>query len=658
MEKLSRREFLRVSALTTAATVATACVPAAAPTAEPAPPTAVPATSVPPVAVSKFREAPALADIVDAGELPPVDQRLPENPCVAPVVEGIGKYGGVLRRGFNGPSDYWGFRNYNDQGLSSYNLESALIPTLAESWELSEDAKSWRFHLRAGTRWSDGMPFTSGDFAWYWQHHMLNETLTSAPPRTQATGSPRVFPEAEAPDEYTFVVTFADPYPLYAHYGPSVGPAHYLSQYHVDFVDEDTLTTMAKEAGYDTWDQLYLDRMQHWMNPEIPRLDPWLFQNSLSNELIVMERNPYFWRVDAEGQQLPYIDTIQTRLFETRDVFNLWIVNGEIDFQGRHVDWGNYTLFKESEAQGDYAVELAVSAFHSCLTLNQTAKEPRLREFFQDRNVRIAMSHAVNRDEVNELVYDGAATPRQYSPLEQSPNYYPKLSNAYLEYDLDKANALLDEAGYTERDNDGYRVFKDGTGETISFVMECIDPPGTPAEDHALMVVKYLADVGVKCAWKYVERSLHTEHYMSNNLDAAWVRWNNRTVVPTLTPRIFIGHIADHPWGLAWTLWVLDSGDPNGEEPPEGHWIWDIWDIWGQVSTEPDETTRNELFEGILDIWATELPQVGFLGQFPAAIIVKNGLNNHLENYPYETVAYEGALEFDLLYWEEPEKHS
>jgi peptide/nickel transport system substrate-binding protein len=239
-----------------------------------------------------------------------------------------------------------------------------------------------------------------------------------------------------------------------------------------------------------------------------------------------------------------------------------------------------------------------------------------------------------------------------------SPNAYPKLANAYIEYDPDRANELLDEAGYTEKDADGYRLWKDGSGETLSFVVEGTDLVG--GGDAMEVLTKHFDNVGIKATYQYLERSLYTEHFSANELQAAW--WGgDRTVLP-LAPGapIFRGTMIDRPWCPAWGIWFNSNAtDPVSEEPPEGHWIWDIWDIWSQIEVEPDEGVRNTLFEGIMDIWAEELPQIGYLGESPTPIIVKNGFRNYLNGYPLDdTTGDEHLLNTETYFWDDPEAHS
>jgi len=602
-----------------------------------------------------------LAERVAAGELPPVDERLPLNPRIIPVYESIGKYGGVMRRGFKGVSDGPGPTKLNVQGLCWFNLDLSVTPHIVESWEINDDATVWTWHLREGTKWSDGTPLTSADVRYYYENVLLNETLTKSPPASWSTGTPRVLMELETPDDQTFILHFAHPNPLFAErYAAREGPwqpAHYMAQFHIDLTDDpDALRARVQEAGLDSWDGYYT-QMNNWqLNPERPVEYPWVPTTSMSDELFLMERNPYYFAVDPEGQQLPYIDVVQHRLFSTPDVFNMWVINGEMDLHYRHVSVANYTLFKENEENGDYRVYHGVACKTTSINANLTSKNPNVREFLQNRDVRIGLSHAVNRDEINDLIYDGLGTPRQCGPVSQSRQFYPKLANAYLEYDPDLANDLLDRAGYTERDAEGFRLWKDGSGR-VGFQIEYIDQAD---EDEVALYVKYFADVGVQCPYKYVERSLYTEHFQSNNLDASVAFGMDRSLLPMLQPDILLGTMVDHPWACAWGLWYNSGGtDPNGEEPPEGHWIWTLWDLGQKMSVEADEAKREELFRGILDVWYEELPMAGYLGEFKVPIIVKNGLRNFPDNLPIDTTTRDKNLaNLQTVFWDEPERHA
>jgi peptide/nickel transport system substrate-binding protein len=678
--KITRRQFLSLSAVAAAGAVVASCGPTEAPSPTEAPATAVPATAVPPTAVppaataapvSKYKEAPMLADLVAQGQLPPVDERLPLNPRVTPVNDGIGNYGGTMHRAFKGVSDRWGPTKMIDHFFAWFDIDLNLQPHFCESWETNEDGSEWTFYFREGTKFSDGVEFTADDVVWWYENEATNKDLFPSPyiKWTVTVGADKIMMDLEKVNDYAVKMKFAVPKTLFIYdltRGPGmesfgVGcltPSHYMKQFHIDFTDDKAaLEAAATEAGFNNWAEYYLDRGYWCLNPDRPVVGPWRARTPLSEELFLMERNPYYWAVDPEGNQLPYIDTVQHRLYEQGEVLNLWVTNGEIDFQSRQMAMANYTLYKEGEAAGDYHVFVQKTASHVALQCNLTTLNEPLREFFNERNVRIALSLAVNRDEMNELAYDGFFTPRQYSPMEESPQYYPKLSNVYLDHDPDEANRLLDEAGYAEKDSDGFRLWKDGS-DTLSFEIVGTDEAGQPSEDAAQLLVKYFADVGVKAAYKYNERSLYQERFAANDIEAAW--WGgDRTLLP-LAPLavIFRGYQTDRPWACAWGIYLHDPNDPNAEKPPEDHWISDIWNIWSQVEQEADPDRQNELFFQILDIWAEELPMIGYLGNQPAPCIVKNGYRGYLDGMPADdTVADEHFLGTETHYWENPEEH-
>jgi peptide/nickel transport system substrate-binding protein len=492
---------LRLSALTPAGAVVVACGGGAPAVEAPAPAGA--ATTAPaaeggqaaPAAPSTYNEAPMLAEMVQAGELPPVDERLPANPIVLEGLDGIGNYGGHWRLGFSGQADGTAAGQVLSRSLLDLTPELAVVPMMAESWELSDDATEFTFHLRQGIKWSDGEPLTAADFLFWYNDFILNPDLTPAIPEwlTSVVDGERVPMEMTAPDDHTLVMKFQSPNSLFYLSGAIVNdlpvrPAHYMKQFHVGYADAAALEQAVADAGFDSWAELYLDRNSERVNIELPSHEPWIQQNAWSDELVTFRRNPYFWAVDTAGNQLPYIDTISFRLFQDPDVYALWAANGEIDCQARHVRFQDLTVLKESESRGDYTVQswrwTAVLGIH----FNLTAKNPLLRELFQARDFRIAVSLGVDRQQLNDLNYGGLGTPMQYGPPVESPVHYPKLSNAYLEYDPDRANQLLDDLGYSERDSEGFRLWKDGSGERVRWTML----GGADASDDALLVMEAL----------------------------------------------------------------------------------------------------------------------------------------------------------------------
>jgi peptide/nickel transport system substrate-binding protein len=677
---ITRREFLQASGLATVGLVAAACTappavtPAPAATSAPAATAAPAKPTSPPAPASKYKEAPALAELVKAGKLPVVDQRLPKTPCVLTGYEGVGKYGGTWRRAFNGVSDYWGPTKCLDRAWAWFDKNLNLQPRQLESWSVSADGKVWTIKMREGLKWSDGKAdYTTDDIAFWYQYELQNKKLT---PGTQTIwADPDKTPvKFEAVDKYTAKFTYTKPKPMFIYNmtrggtgGGStiaplpVSPSHYMKQFHIDHApDKAALEADIKKRGFDSWEKYYMQFARQWTaNPDRPTLGAWIAKGALSKEMFTIERNPYFFAVDSAGNQLPYIDKITHRLFESAEVKNLWVTNGEIDMQYRHMQIADLPLYKASEAKGDYKVVLGVLASHVVLTLNLTTKNKPLNEFYNQRNVRIAISHAINRDQLNQLVFNGLLKPRQYSPLPMSPQYYEKLSGAYLKYDPDTANKLLDEAGYTKKDADGFRLYKDGSGP-VSFIVEGTDQAGTPTEDAALLVAKDLAKVGIKMTYKYVERSLYTQHYDANEIEAAW--WGgDRTVLPIVPEAIiFRGVQRDRPWCPGWSYYYLEPGNPNAVKPPDGHWVYNIWKIWDEeVIVEPDPAKQTAAFKKILDIWATELPMIGILGEQPATTIVKNGFKGYPAGMPNDdTTGDEHYCQGETYYWDDPTKHT
>jgi peptide/nickel transport system substrate-binding protein len=617
-----------------------------------------------------------LADLVKAGKLPPLAQRLPKNPMVMTGYEGLGKHGGLWRRAFQGVGDINGPTKVVDRAWAWFDKNLNLIPRSLESWSVSADGKVWTIKMRQGLKWSDGKAeHTTDDYAYWYQYEFGNKKLTPG------TNTPFADPDKTpvkfaAVDKYTATWTYTKPKPMFIYNmtrggngnvpGPTpspITPSHYLKQFHEDLTtDKAALDADVKKRGFPDWQSYYSSFVHSWTaNPDKPSIGAFVSKNDHGQEIFQMERNPYFWAVDSAGLQLPYIDTVTHRLFASSapDVLTLRVTNGEIDFQYRLLQLNNLPVYKAGETKGDYKVVLGVNANHVVLTPNLTTKNKPLAEFFNQRSARIAMSLAINRDNINQLVFNGLLTPRQYSPMTVSPQFYDKLSNAYIKYDPDTANKMLDDAGYTKKDADGTRLYRDGSGP-ISFTIESVTATGTTDSDACNLMVKDWLKIGIKAAYKFVDRALYTVHFDANDIEAAWFG-GDRTFLPIVPEAIiFRGVQRDRPWCPAWSYYYLDPTNTNAVKPPDGHFIYNIWKIWDEeVSIEPDTAKQTAAFKKILDIWATELPMIGLLGLQPAPTIVKNGFKGYPPGMPNDdTGGDEHFCQSETYYWDDPTKHT
>jgi len=260
---------------------------------------------------------------------------------------------------------------------------------------------------------------------------------------------------------------------------------------------------------------------------------------------------------------------------------------------------------------------IAPIAGHEALVLNLTTQDLRLHEFFQQREVRIALSLAVNRAAINEILFNNSLIARQYSPLSTSPHYHETLSNAHTVYNPEQAITLLELAGYTERDVNGYFVWPGTRYPNHEPIMFFLDTPikyNTASGNAIELIVSDLGSIGIRAVYRPIEQSIYEERRNANEIDATWLSSDSAANFGFSTS-VFTGTDIYYPWCPAWTLWRNSKGtDPNGEAPPEGHWIYTIWSRWEQIERERDPAHRDLLFRQILDIWAEELPMIGYLG--------------------------------------------
>lgn len=679
--EINRRQFLRLSAAVAAAGAVTACgggstaptatkgatgsttasTPAAAagasPTAAGAAPTlavsnATPTAAPTAAAAAKFKESPTLADMVKAGKLPPVDQRLPSNPRVLKPRGDIGVYGGVWHRQYRGLSDRVGPTKLNEQMPMMWDAPDPntirLIANWLEKWDQNADASEYTFYMRKGIKWSDGTEVTTDDTKFWWDDVQLNKDIrpAAADAMRQRVGTDYKIATLTVVDKYTFKVKYAQPYPLLPVIvakinANSVGqiaflsPSKYLKQFHPKYATPDQLNKAIADKKVKTWVDLWGDAGQmegpiaFWfLNPDLPVIQPWKVVNPVPAEPVVLERNPYFWYVDPDGNQLPYIDRIEHTFIDNNDVFNLKIASGQIDMQYRNVSLGSYTFLKENEAKGNYKVLRWRSASTDAFFPNINCPDKVLGKLFDTADFRHALSIAIDRKSINELVWNGLGKPRAASPVVGSPEYDADLEKAWTEYDPKTANDLLDKLGLT-KNADGTRKRPDG--QTLEVTIEHINTPGGPDEDAVNRVKKYWDAIGVKTNVKFVERSLYQQHV--NDGDIQIGQWSfDRCSVVKADPGRWMGWIQDGPWAPTYGNWYQQFAYKK-EEPPADHPIKKMWALWDQTQVEPDETKRNALFQQLLGIHKQAPYAIGVVGEKVQPVIVSNNFHNMPDGY-------------------------
>ncbi|MGQ9631320.1 MAG: ABC transporter substrate-binding protein [bacterium] len=582
----------------------------------------------------KYKEAPMLAELVKAGKLPPVEKRLPEEPVVIEPLGEIGRYGGRLRAlvpdpRMESPEAEW-FRGQNLASLSP-DLKR-IVPNIAKSWELSSDHTTLTVRLRKGLKWSDGVPLTTEDVRFWYEDVLLNKELT---PRV----NPKYAPGGEVmkmiiDDDYTFRYKFAVPYPIILDFLPTEAPfmpKHYLKKFHIKYNDK--ANEIAKSERYEMWwesFQFHSAGGGEQQDANYPTLASWVYESADSAGNRYYVRNPYYWKVDTAGNQLPYIDYLDRILVENLEVLTAKVLSGDTTHASWFLKMPDYPLLKENEKKGGYVAGLYpdTRASEFGIAFNYTHKDPVLKKIFNDIRWRKAMSHAINRDEINEIRFMGLGVPRQPIADPGASFYEEGMDQYYVKYDPELANRLLDEMGLKWDAKHEWRLRPDG--KPLKLTMEFWAGKAEMAEP-AQLIKGYWKAVGVDLALKPEENQFYRQRLVANETDmGVWaigggseiysrkfqpIRWRP----PWHWPDTALG-------GVEWWNWYESKGK-SGEEPPEV--IKHLFDLVDQWQAEPRGTKRyEELGKEILRINAENCWLIGTVGLVPRVAIIKNNLRN------------------------------
>ena len=467
---------------------------------------------VPASAEGSYGQAPMLEALVESGEIPAIEERLPENPRVIHEIldeyldPEIGEYGGTMRFVADGPNwdaDIFIGMTENLLTMASANSDD-ITANIVESYEVNDELTEYTFTLRKGLKWSDGVEVTMEDFEFAINDVIFNEEITPVVAAYMrdagsADGDPFTF---EVVDDYTFKISFKKAYggfPVHISiagwkgYTDLLKPAHFLKQFHIAYAEEchgsldayyEFLQPYATCLGYDdvteedTWVQVFNQvDMTNWectdpsdfltsvtfadagQTENFPHLYPWTMISS-ENNINTWERNPYYFKVDEDGNQLPYIDYLTSTLVEDQQMIQLKVMTGEVDFMREAATLDNVSLYKENEENANITAYITDMHVNPCAvninlnyglntdgTVKDDADSQAWQEMVQDIRFRQALMHAIDAEEVIESVFTGMGDVSEYFACDG---------------DTDTANALLDEMGAVDVDGDGYRETPSG----------------------------------------------------------------------------------------------------------------------------------------------------------------------------------------------------
>ena len=423
-------------------------------------------------------ETPFLTERVASGDLPPVAERVPEEPLVVDLAarnRTPGLPGGTLRMFVTRSKDIRYMAAYGYARLVGYNDDYELVPDLLRGFTVSEDAKSVTLHLRRGHKWSDGHPFTTEDLRYWWEDVALNRELSPSGPPVELMAVGRK-PRVEVIDEVTIKYTWIVPNPLFL---PALArarpvyiyrPAHYMKQFHADYADPEELAKKVAEANGRNWARLHnrRDNLYKFDNPELPVLQPWFNTSPKNGQRYVLERNPFYHRIDINGRQLPYLDRVELEI-ASAGLIPAKVTLGEATLQVRSLGFKDAPVLKRGEDKGGYVIHLWRSGAASEVALypNLTYGDPVWRALFHDVRFRRALSLGVSRKAINKVLYFGLAKERAVAALEESPFFDASNAVAWARFDLDEANRLLDELDLRERNSAGVRLLSDGRATEV-----------------------------------------------------------------------------------------------------------------------------------------------------------------------------------------------
>ncbi len=610
-----------------------------------------------------LQESSFWAQEVNAGSLPHVQDRIPSEPLVVDLEakgRSFGRQGGTLRTLISRTKDVRQMVVYGYARLVGYQPDYTLAPDILAAVDV-EEGRKFTLHLRPGHRWSDGMPFTSDDFRYWWENVANDPDITPSGPPDFMIVDNRLG-KVTFPDEHTVVFEWQIPnpnfLPLLAQASPPFiyRPAHYLSQFHKKFADPDALVEKVKAARVKSWAALHnkRDNMYKFDNPALPTLQPWINSSDKDSSRKLFVRNPYFHRIDSRGVQLPYIDVVQMTVVGG-GLIAAKANAGEVDLQARGLDFPDVAILKKGEADGGkYRTLLWANGAASQIAIypNLNFADPVWREVMRDVRFRRALSLGIDRRMINRALYFGLASEGGMSALSQSALYNDDNTHAWSMMNLAHANALLDDMGLTDRTPAGLRKLPDG--RPMEFVIETAGERSE--EENALAIIADTwRDLGIRLIMRPLDRDiLRNRIYAGRTMASVWFGWDNGLPGPSTSPSYLAPTNQEF---FAWPMWgqyyqtVGQAGSPPDMQPAKRLML--LANDWNHTD---DPQVRKDIWKRMFAIHAEQQFAIGVLAEAPQPVVVSNDLMNVPEHgiWAFDPGAHFGIHRIDEFYFQDP----
>ncbi|PZM15327.1 ABC transporter substrate-binding protein [Rhizobium tubonense] len=594
-------------------------------------------------ALAEYHEPDWVNDkFVKTGKLPPLKERLPKEPLVyktGNMPDGIGVYGDTMRHVIGGRPEGWNYGAGQTQGWGGIDIglsecltrtaplfqveakDTEPLPNLARSWEWSPDGHKLTMHLIEGAKWSDGVAFNADDVMFYWDDEVVDPNvspLNGATPETFGVGT-----TLKKIDDYTVEWTFKDAFPrqylfamAYGTFCP--GPSHILKPQHPKY-------------SKNTYDQFKNAFPPEYMN--MPVMGAWVPVEYRPDDIIVMRRNPYYWKVDEKGNQLPYLNELHYKLstWADRDV---QAVAGSGDISNLEQP-ENFVASLKRAAQPDAPSRLAFGPrligynLHMNFSANgwgnPDAREQAVRELNRNLDFRKAVTMALDRKATGESLVKGPFTAIYPGGLSSGTGFYDRQSTVYYPFDLAGAKAELAKAGLKDTDGDGIVNFPTGTagGKDVEIVLLVNNDYGTD-KSLAEGVIAQMEKLGIRVILNSLTGTQRDAANYAGRFD--WMVMRNHTELSSVVQNT--EQLAPVGPRTSWHHRAPENGQLD-LMPFEQQLV----DIVDKFMTTQDNDERTKLMKQYQKVYTENVNTVG-LTEYPGALIINKRFSNIPQGTP------------------------